>query len=273
VDDSLSPSVAIPAGLKVVASPICPDNPKYFGETYNSPFASYWRDALFQNYDKMLATGTFSAPLLRSLVPSNKTVLHPRIACRVKDTSIPNQYDLYARTCTDGSKQRKDVDFTDSYSPSASIYSIPLLLNLAASAGLLISIMGISNAFQNSIIFDASECVYLSLHPLYLDWFLQQWPDFQLPSLNIKDLVIQCLKSIQGTKDAGQLWYKLLAVCLLSLNLVRCSCDHGIFILTFPKETYYIALETDDLLFISKTCSPFLRLKLELEKLLDPMVS
>jgi hypothetical protein len=84
VDDSLSPSVAIPAGLKVVASPIRPDNLKYFGETYSSPFASYWHDALFQNYDKMLATGTFSAPLLRSLVPSNKTVLHPRIACQVK---------------------------------------------------------------------------------------------------------------------------------------------------------------------------------------------
>jgi hypothetical protein len=78
------------------------------------------------------------------------------------------------------------------------------ILNLAAASGLLISILDISNAFQNCIIFDASERVYLSLPPLYLDWFLQQWPDYNLPSLNIKDLVIQCLKSIQGTKDAGQ---------------------------------------------------------------------
>jgi len=35
----------------------------------------------------------------------------------------------------------------------------------------LISIIDISNAFQNSIIFDATERVFLSLPPLYLDWF------------------------------------------------------------------------------------------------------
>jgi hypothetical protein len=60
-----------------------------------------------------------------------------------------------------------------------------LLLNLAAALGLLISILDISNAFQNSIIFDASECIYLSLPSLYLDWFRQQWPDYNLPSLNV----------------------------------------------------------------------------------------
>jgi hypothetical protein len=68
--------------------------------------------------------------------------------------------------------------------------------------------MDISNAFQNSIIFDNTESVYISLPPLYLDWFRQQWPDYTLSSLNVKDLVIQCLQSIQGTKDAGQRWYK-----------------------------------------------------------------
>ena len=161
------------------------------------------------------------------------------------------------------------MDFSDSYSPVASIDSIQLLLNLAAASGLIISILDISNAFQNSIIFDASERVYLSLPPLYLDWFRQQWPDYNLPSLNVKDLVIQCLKSIQGTKDAGQRWYKLLAGFLLGLKMIRCSCDHGIFVWNLPTETCYIALETDDLLFVSKTRSPFLRLKAELEKIFD----
>ncbi len=269
VDDSISPSVIVPVGMKVVSSPVRPDTPSHFGATYHSPFASDWRDALFQNYDKMLTTGTFSAPILRTSVPPNKTVLRPRVACRVKDTSIPHQYDLYARTCADGSTQREHIDYTDSYSPVASIDSIRLLLNLAASTGLLLSILDISNAFQNSIIFDASDRVYLSLPPLYLDWFRQQWPDYQLPSLNIKDLVIQCLKSIQGTKDAGQRWYKLLAGVLLALKMIRCSCDHGIFVWHLPNETCYVAIETDDLLFLSKTRSPFLQLKLELEKLFD----
>jgi len=267
--DDPSPSIFAPVGLKVVSSPFKPATPSHFGATYTSPFASDWRDALFHNYDKMLASGTFSAPLLRTSVPPNKTILRPRIACKVKDTPTPNQYDLYARTCADGSTQKEHIDFIDTYSPVGSIDSIRILLNLAASAGLLISIMDISNAFQNSIIFDAAERVYISLPPLYLDWFRQHWPDYDLPSLNIKELVIQCLKTIQGTRDAGQRWYKLLCGCLLSLNMIRCSCDHGIFIWTLPSETCFVALETDDLLFISKTRSPFLRLKSELEKLFD----
>jgi hypothetical protein len=269
IDDSSLSSVVAPAGLKVVSSPTRPDTPTHFGATFSSPFASDWKDALFQNYNKMLNCGTFSAPVLRSSVPKTKTILRPRVACRVKDTSIPHQYDLYARTCADGSTQKENIDFTDSYSPVASIDSLRLLLTLAASEGLIISIMDISNAFQNSIIFDATERVYISLPPLYLDWFRQQWPDYNLPSLNAKDLVIQCLKCIQGTRDAGQRWYKLLAGCLLAQNMVRCSCDHGIFIWSLPTETCYCALETDDLLFLSKTRQPFLQLMQELQKLFD----
>ncbi|MFN9978522.1 MAG: reverse transcriptase domain-containing protein, partial [bacterium] len=84
-----------------------------------------------------------------------------------------------------------------------------------------------------------------------------------------KELVIQCLKTIQGTRDAGQRWYLLISGCLIELRFIRCSCDHGVFILTTPEETCYIALETDDLLFISKTRAPFLRLKASLEQLFD----
>jgi hypothetical protein len=107
--------------------------PSHFGATFNSPFASDWRDAHFQNYNKMLASETFSALILRSSVPSHKTILRPGVTCKVKDTSTPNQYDLYAWTCADSSTQCANIDFTDSYSPVASIDSLCSLLNLATS--------------------------------------------------------------------------------------------------------------------------------------------
>jgi len=138
----------------------------------------------------MLASSTFIAPVLQSSVPQHKAILCPRVACKVKETSIPNQFDLYTRTCANGSTQREHIAFSDSYSLAASIDSLCLLLNLAASECLLISIMDISNAFQNTIIFDASDQVYLSLPPLYLEWFHHQWPDYDIPSFNTKELVI-----------------------------------------------------------------------------------
>jgi len=75
VDDSISPLVVVPVGMKIVSSPVHPDTPSHFGATYQSPFASDWHDALFQNYDKMLSTGTFSAPILHTSVPPRKSIL------------------------------------------------------------------------------------------------------------------------------------------------------------------------------------------------------
>jgi hypothetical protein len=63
-DSSSNNSIIAPVGLKVVSSPTHPDTPPHFGATYTSPFASDWHDALFMNYNKMLVSGTFSAPIL-----------------------------------------------------------------------------------------------------------------------------------------------------------------------------------------------------------------
>jgi hypothetical protein len=145
LDKPLPSSVIVPVSMKVVSSPIRPPNPKHFGETLSTPFATDWRDALFQNYDKMMRTGTFYPPMLCSSVPLGKRILRSRVACKVKGGPLPNQYDLYACTCADDSSQKEFIDFFDSYSPVASIDSIRVLLNIAASSGLIVSILDISN--------------------------------------------------------------------------------------------------------------------------------
>jgi hypothetical protein len=65
----------------------------------------------------------------------------------------------YAHTCADGSSMKEGVDFVNSYSPVGS-NSIRLIVALAASEGLQLFVLDISNAFQNSIIFDPMECIY-----------------------------------------------------------------------------------------------------------------
>jgi hypothetical protein len=56
--------------------------------------------------------------------------------------------------------------------------------------------------------------------------------------------------------------------------MIRSSTDHGVFTWSFhDTEQCYLALATDDILFLSKTRSPFLTLRMELEKLFDLTVS
>ena len=58
---------------------------------------------------------TFSAPFLRSLLPPDTKILRPRIYFSLKTTEIDNQYNLYSRTCTDGSSILEGSDFNVSY--------------------------------------------------------------------------------------------------------------------------------------------------------------
>ena len=51
------------------------------------------KGSLFENYEKMQITGTFSAPMPRSHVPPGKAILCSHIAFHVKDGDKSNSYD------------------------------------------------------------------------------------------------------------------------------------------------------------------------------------
>ena len=99
----------------------------------------------------MLAAGTWSAPILKSTVPSGKTILRNTVTFKVKDTDQPNTYELYSRTCVDGSPMKENIDCNNSYSPVGSIDSIRLLLAISASRKRKLNILDISNAFQTNL--------------------------------------------------------------------------------------------------------------------------
>ncbi len=171
----------VPAGLKTVTSPIHPIAPNHIGEISNNPIWSDWKEALFQNYDKMQCTCTWSAPILRTSIPHDQFTLCNWVSFWVKDTSTPNTYELQGCTCADGSRMHQNIDFLESYSPVGSIDSIRIILAYySASQKLLLNILDISNAFQTSVIFEPSEWTYISIPPLYLDWFHATWPDYKL---------------------------------------------------------------------------------------------
>ena len=75
----------------------------------------------------------FSAPFLHYLLPPGKKYSVQGYIYWVKTTNIDNQYDLYSRTCADGSSMFEGVDFTVSYSPVAGIFSLCIIIEIASS--------------------------------------------------------------------------------------------------------------------------------------------
>ena len=89
----------------------------------------------------------------------------------LKPTDIENEYDLYSRTCEDGSYMLEGVDFTVAYAPVAGIPSLCIITSIVSEEGLTLFLFIISNALMNTILPITTEIVYLSLPYLYLEWY------------------------------------------------------------------------------------------------------
>ena len=62
------------------------------------------------------------------------------------------------------------------------------------------------------MISDLRKIIYTTLPTMYMEWFRDRFPNHPIcKHKNSKELIIQSLRNIQGTKDAGYEWYMLLA--------------------------------------------------------------
>ena len=108
----------------------------------------------------------------------------------------------------------------------------------------------ISNAFQPNVIEDPSKRHFISLPPMYLQWFQQRWPLHQITKAKPSELCMQTLRGLQGTKDAGRLWYELLYKILVdTLGMIPCSTCKGLFSWHKDDNKALLSLATDDILF------------------------
>ena len=94
------------------------------------------------------------------------------------------------------------LDLTVSYAPVSDICSLRIIIAIASAEGLILFVLDISSAFQNTILPNPAEIVYISLPYIYSYWYKIKCPKHQLASRNRKELCIQAIKSIQGTKPA-----------------------------------------------------------------------
>ena len=125
--------------------------------------------------------------------------------------SVIDYYEIKVRMCANESKMVQGLDFSVSYAPTVDAYLFRLSLNIAVSDGMIMVFINTSNAFQTNVISDPKKRVYTTLPTIYLEWFRARFPNHPLGKCkNSKEMIMQSLKKILGTKDVGFEWYQLL---------------------------------------------------------------
>jgi hypothetical protein len=245
-----------------ITAPSKPPVPKTIFAALKGPFRHNWKAAAFQQFEKNQKVATFTLPFPKDDLPQGSNVFRSTLVPEIKTTDIPGVYELRVRECTIGTPQQQGVDFDTSYSPVAENTTFRVMIAVCASLNYTCAILDVKNAFQTTIT-DIKDRIYVHMPPLYREWLAQQNVRLDPDTVYYR----QCLNANQGRRDAGQLWYKLLASVLLKYGCVKSTIDHGFFVKAFPNGAkLYIALATDDLLCGFQSFQYFVDLRKFLER-------
>ena len=119
---------------------------------------------------------------------------------------------------------------------------------------MIIVFIDASNVFQTNVILDPKKRIYITLPTMYLEWFRARFPDHPISKCrNSKELIMQSLRNIQGTKDAGYEWFQLLAKIFDELSWKPNSTCKGVWVYIKDNITAYINLVTDDIIYMSRS--------------------
>ena len=157
-------------------------DPNTYNEAMASKDAAFWRKAVNDEMDSILLNNTW---VLVDLPPSSNTIGCKWVFRRKYRTDEFVQT-FKARLVAKGFRQRKGIDYFDTYAPVARITSICVLIVLASIYKLVVHQMNVKTSFLNG---NSHEEVYMD-----------QPKGFMLPGNERK--VCKLVKSLYGLKQA-----------------------------------------------------------------------
>ena len=90
----------------------------------------------------------------------------------------------------------------------------------------MIFVLNISNNFQNIIIPNTAEIVYLSLPHIYLEWYKIKFPKHPLASRNQKNLRIQEINQYKE-QNLIKILVRTIKSIFVTVKMIRSSSDHA----------------------------------------------
>jgi hypothetical protein len=157
------------------------------------------------------------------------------------------------RIVAGGHKQKKGIDYDETFSSAAKMPTVRVMLADAAQRDLEIHQIDIKSAYLNAPL---EELVYMHPPKRYL-------------KPGQEGMVCRLLKCLYGLKQAGRGWYKEMASAFDQIGFSRSGVDHSLFVRRSATEETSVAVATDDMAIASSTTDSIQRFKTEIAQFFD----
>uniref|UniRef100_A0A2N9HA68 CCHC-type domain-containing protein n=1 Tax=Fagus sylvatica TaxID=28930 RepID=A0A2N9HA68_FAGSY len=204
------------------------EDPSTYSEAMASRDAAFWKEAVNDEIDSILSNNTW---VLVDLPLSSNTIGCKWVFRRKYRTDGTIQT-FKARLVAKGFRQRKGIDYFDTYAPVARIISICVLIAVASIYKLVVHQMDVKTAFLNG---DLDEEVYMD-----------QPEGFVLPGSEKK--VCKLVKSLYGLKQAPKQWHEKFDTVILANGFKHNGADKCVYSKFTSEYGVIVCLYVDDML-------------------------
>ena len=136
-----------------------------------------------------------------------------------------------ARYVAKGYTQVKDVNYLETYSPTARLTSIRILMNIAINENLILHQMDVVTAYLNA---DIDYEIYVEQPKGFIEYD--------------NNHVYRLNKSLYGLKQSGRNWNNLLHNSLVEYGFERCLSDNCVYIKCIDDLKIIVIIYVDDLI-------------------------
>ena len=212
--------------------------PKTYQEAIVSADSSHWKKAMENEMSALEENETYKLTPL----PQGRKVVGGRWVYALKN-GLNNQEQYKARYVAKGYSQLPDIDFGETFSPTARITSIRTLMQLAVQFNLNVHQMDVKAAFLNA--------------PIDCELYVEQPKGFEQTGAKGEKLVCKLNRSLYGLKQSGRNWNNLLHSHLVEQGFEQSAADHCVYTRQSGNELTIVIIWVDDII-IASTNDPIL---------------
>jgi hypothetical protein len=186
------------------------DDPLNLCKAMRSEDASKWETTMQEEYDLLMANGTWELNTL----PEGRKSIGCKWMFRTKHDASGNIIRYKARLVEKSYSQMTGVDFDETFAPMAKFITIRLILAIAAAMDWEIHQIDVKTAFLNGVL----EVVIYMNQP---EGFVQNGK---------KHLVCKLIKALYRLKQSPRTWYQRIDSFFINEGFCRSHADHSLYI-------------------------------------------
>jgi transposase InsO family protein len=207
------------------------DVPITYTDAMRSVESDKWQQAMQEEIDALAENDTFEYVT----IPDDRKIVGGRWVYNVK-IGQNNEERYKARYVAKGYSQVADIDYQETFSPTARITSVRMLLQVAVQEDMIVHQMDVKTAYLNA--------------PIDCEIFMEQPEGFVKKGENGEKLVCKLNRSLYGLKQSGRNWNKLLHEHLETNRFEQSYVDNCVY--TRDGGNVIVIIWVDDIMIAAK---------------------